>query len=639
MRFIENTNINPIKRTRAADERLRSWLNYQITDGLAKRKFLDILMRELMRQYSGITNITDRKGDRSSQPPLIEIPLGATQCDSIVSTVTEIIFNTSPVFTVRASPGYSDHAAAFQLLVDKILLDKFTNIHEAAADVIGDTVQMGTGAYYVPITEERVKRVRGVELSRGPRVFSVACEDLVVPGGASTDINELPFIAHRLFYNDYELAEAARVNNWTVSDFKPTGNVDWVRQRRDAVAHTAESSADLGNLYEIFNIYCYFDYDNDGLAEDLHVIWDRTSQAIGYVGFAPYDSRPYSISRYQHRPYIFYGIGVLEMAFPFQTEVTEWHNFKMKNAHLSNARFWAYRLGAPGVGEKLEISPNNIIGLANPREDLVAIQMADVYQSAQQYEAATLALAERRVGTNELAAPPIAMGRRMPATTAMALLQRENKRFAAPFNNIRAALADVMTQCVMRYREQYRRGGRDRQAVIEYLVSTVGLKNTTLIEEVFQNGTDIDLRDRIIIEITASSATVNREADKQQAIMLVNVLSAYYEKLLATYQLVANPQIPPDLKQLALSVIKSSSRAVEKMLRTFDNVRDPDAYIPKLPDEAAEGTAIGQPAPAEGAPEMGAPAANGPAQPIGEFLNGLGPNQSAAGNANAAPQS
>ena len=581
MRFIEATNSEPIKRTIERDRRLGSWLKMKVEDAIAKRYWLDETWRACIRQYEAIPELRSRELPNDTGQFIVEIPVGASMADSIQSTIYDLIWNTSPPFTVRGSVGFDTHAAAFQQLADKLLVDDFVNLRGAADDVIADTVQLGTAAYYTVNSREVVKRAAFKELNTGPRVFSVPPEDLVVPGGTFPDIDSMQLMGYRTYYFESELVEAARTNGWKIDNFMVAGNIDWVRQRRIEAAKTDVDLQIIGGIYEVFSLHCYYDYDEDGYAEDLQVIWDRTSYEVGHVSYAPYDSRPFNISIYQRRPHIFYGIGVLEMARPFQREVTEWHNFKMQNAHLSNARFWTYRLGALGIGEELKISPNKTLGLADPEHDLIEKKMSDNYPTAQQYEAAVLALAEMRVGTPAMGTTQgVAAGRRVPAATAMSALQQQNKRFTAPFDNIRRALAGALNQCFMRMREQYLKGGVWRENTLQFLVYTVGVKNAELIEEVFKQARSVDMRDKVIVEVTASSQSINKQADKQNAMERMQVVGGFLQQSTQLVQAVMAPGTPPELKQFLMEVAAAGTEAYRTFLRQFDDVRDPDKFIP-----------------------------------------------------------
>lgn len=617
MRFFADINIEPLTRTVERDRRLGSWIKMKVEDGIAKRYWLDEEWREDIRIYESIPSLRSTDVADDTGQPTIEVPIGASMTDSIASSVYDLIFNTSPIFSVQGSPGYEAHAYAFQLLASKLVEDEFVNFMPAASETIIDTVMLGTGAFYVVNSREVIKKATFQEIKSGPRIYSVPIEDLVVPGGTFPNSNDMQFIAYRNYFFEAELVVAAKQNGWDISNFMVAGNVEWVRQRRIEAARTDVDLQIIGGIYEVFYVHCQYDYDEDGYAEDLEVVWDRTSYEVGNVRYAPYDSRPFVFARYQLRPHIFYGLGVMTMAKPFEREVTEWHNFKMKNAHLSNARVWAYRLGAVGIGEEFKISPNKSIGFGDPKNDLVELKMSDMYPSAQQYEAATIALCEMRVGqpaVNPNQQKGVQAGKRVPAATAATLMQQQNRRFAAPFDNIRRACAETMTQCFMRMRETYEKGGKDRDRLMEYFVYTVGMKNTSLIEDVFKTSKTVDLRDKVLIETTATAQSINRQADRQNALERISVMGQYYDKALQLGQLLFNPQAPPELKKLAIDVSNGATESIRAFLRSFDDVRDPDVFIPQsLRDleSASKGQPAGAPAPQDVVANQQQPAATG----------------------------
>lgn len=585
MRFYAATNDTPrLRRDTESDRRLGSWLKMKIEDGIAKRFWLDQEWRAALRRYEAIPTLkkTEVPGDEGRGT--IQVPLGASMTDSIASSIYDLIFNAQPPLSCRGGPGYDNHAYAFQLLVNKFLQDEFVNLMPAANENIIDTVMLGTGGYYITSTREEIKRSQYIELKLGPRVYCTPPEDIVVPGGTLPDVNDMQFIAYRNYFFESELVDAAAANKWTIEKFMVAGNIDWVRQRRVEAQRGDVDLQIVGGIYELFYCYCQYDYDQDGMAEDLFVVWDRTSYEVGFVDFAPYDCRPFVISRYQQRPHVFYGLGVMSMSEPFETEVTEWHNFKMDNAHLANSRFWGFKLGSVGMSEEFKISPHKAQGFGDPSKDIVGLAMADVYPSAQQYEAATIALCEMRVGTpaaNANNKQGVSAGKRVPAATANAVIQQQNKRFTQPFDNVRFAFAGAATQCLARMRENYLKGGEWKKRTMEYIVYVVGMRYAELIDEVFRTSETVDLRDKILIETTANAASINRQMDRQNAVERIQVLGAYYDKALQIGQMIFNPQTPEPLRKLVMGISNAMNQSIRSFLRSFDDIRDADSFIPE----------------------------------------------------------
>ena len=96
---------------------------------------------------------------------------------------------------------------------------------------------------------------------------------------------------------------------------------------------------------------------------------------------------------------------------------------------------------------------------------------------------------------------------------------------------------------------------------------------------------DATFDEGVVVEMTASSSSINREAERQSALMLLNMLSGYYQRTLELAMLAANPQVPEEVKSVAQRVSKSASEVVEKVVRTFDSVRDPEQFIVGLEEQ------------------------------------------------------
>src|SRR5579863_4459694 len=98
MRYVQKIDPDKqekIKRSIDRDNRLTSWTEIQIEDAISKRFWQDEAWRICLRQYEAIPDIKDRKRPYSEQV-IIEIPLGAKMCDTIVSAMTELLFGTNP---------------------------------------------------------------------------------------------------------------------------------------------------------------------------------------------------------------------------------------------------------------------------------------------------------------------------------------------------------------------------------------------------------------------------------------------------------------------------------------------------------------------------------------------------------------
>jgi hypothetical protein len=575
-----------IVRSPENDERLTTFLSMEIEDALTARKTVDKVWNEARRQYNGVPKRPMREVPVPNAPN-IEIPLGAILSDDIFSQAVDTLFTASPLVTVRpVDPKWVEHAKAAQDWINWLVANEL-DLRTAANNALLDDCQLGTGVYYIPWVEatkkDRIYRVT----DRRPRVFAVAPEDWIVPPGSRGDVQRDRWVALRFWYTRGEMEERARARGWDIKNIVPVAQFDLVRLQHERKANMRGAML-WREVYEVIETYAYFDYDNDGLDEDLLVTWDRASRSILSVSFNPYDIRPIEVMRYQLRSHLPYGLGIMEMTQPFQEEVTEVHNYTLLNLFLSNARIWVAREGA--VPEKLEIMPGSVIKVLadDARQGLVELRMSDVYPSAFQAQGAAISLAERRVGTSGAAGMLSKGGSRTPGVTALSLLQQVNRRFAPAFDDMREKTAAAVRQAVYRYRERLL--ARDR-AVEEHLLMVMDAERASLITELLTTG---EFEKAVAIEMTASTAQVNREADRQNAILVANMMQSYYQQTAALALQAATQPMPPELRKLLMDVAAKGTELMDRTLRTFDNVRDPKSFLldlTKLEDTIEAGNA------------------------------------------------
>jgi hypothetical protein len=164
----------------------------------------------------------------------------------------------------------------------------------------------------------------------------------------------------------------------------------------------------------------------------------------------------------------------------------------------------------------------------------------------------------------------------------MSFLQQVNRRFTPAFDSIRNCIADAIRQALYRYREQLLRGGRAADNAMATIYNTLGYEDGNLVIDLLKRDT---FDESYEVELTAASASVNREADKQNAIMLTNILGQYYQRTLELIMLASNPQTPPEVASLARKIAASAGELIDRTIRTFEQVRDPSTFIIDVENE------------------------------------------------------
>lgn len=577
MRLVERHTSAPS--LRFSPQRLNSlneFLTQEIEDALAARSTQESVWRDCLQLYEGVPKLPIRNTPIENAPN-IEIVLGAIAADSIYAQALDMMFQISPTLTVRdaGSGNFTHHAKGVQTFANWGAANEW-NLRAQVEQFALDDIQLGSGIFYVPFVQRAIKTSVYTIKAQHPSIFCIAPEDFLAPGGATDDLQTLRWCAPRFWYTSGELEELAQQNDWDVSNVIPVGNVGWVRSRRETLGRTV-SSRKISELYEIYQPYIYFDIDEDGIDEDLLVTWDRTSRSICKLNWTPFDKRPFEVARYQKRAHLFYGMGVIEMLKEFQRGVTEFYNWWACNALLSNARFW---VGPPGAfPQNARIWPNKQLEIQDPSK-IQAIAMSDTYQSMPQAIAVTIGLAERRVGMNEMSTPRPSqvLGSRTPGITAMSMLQQTTRRFTPAFDDLRGAAARSVAQCLYRYHERLLAGDLGAERTI---TEVVGNELGRLVVDVLKRD---DFDRALTIELTASSASINREADRQNAVILMNLLGQYYEKLIQLSTVMANPQVPEPVRKTAGKIAEAAGEAMDRVIRTFDQIRDPRTFIVSLED-------------------------------------------------------
>lgn len=545
-----------------------------------------------LRMYRGITEAVKTK-----QLPLeglkhIEVVVGAIASDSIYAQGLDMTHAVSPLLTVkparRGKATLADDSKILQDLVDELVtVTEFKTAHEHGWL---DTVQLGTSIFHIPwIEESRKTRLAGSGpklINSRPIVYPVPPEDILTPGGKgirNTNIQTMPWFAHRLYYSKIELEENQRLKGWDVPTQMNPSNDDLVTFRRMKLGNEQPTNANRttdnpSTSYGIWAVYLYYDIDKDGHREDLLLHYDRERRELLFVGWNKYDERPYAKPMvYQIQAHLLWGMGVIEMLETLEEEITTIHNERNTNMILANTRMYTGLPDAAPNDGTIHAWPNRYLASMHP-EGVKALQLADVYPSSAQAEAISMSLAERRVGVNDMSTPRPSqvLGSRTPGITAISMLQQVNRRFTPAFNSNRESSADAIRHALYRIRERLLASDTHVETWLEELL---GPENAGRAIEILRRS---EFPRQFSIELTASSANANRDVERQNMIMLVNLLSTYYQKALELVQIASTPGVPPPVVETAQKIASAATELIERTLRTFDSVADPERFLVEM---------------------------------------------------------
>jgi hypothetical protein len=558
-----------------------SWIDSMLNDAKSGCYALHESWKRQLAMYEGVPKKVTRDVPIENAPN-IEVTIGAIAADTINAQAIDLIEGTKPFATVRPKPKDKDAkeivnaAAGLQTFVNHLSVLPDVDYLPALETSIMDDIQLGTGMLYVPWVENVLKTKTARILSRGPRVRSIAPEDIIVPPGVRGQIDDMSIFGFQFYYTQQELNRLAKMNRVNIEGFQPMGYRNTVRDRREQLGRHPEGTMTRGEIYDVQLLFIYYDIDGDGFEEDLMVIYNHSGASIGLCTYNPMDRRPATHMVYQLRPHMFFGLGVLGMLDPFEEKLSDLHNYATLNTILANSRVWVGDASAPS---KLKIWPGRVITkLADAQKSLQALTMADVYSSIYQDQMAVMQFANNRVGLNDVVSPGN-VPNRTPAHTTMSMLQQVNRRFTPAFNSMRNCAASALTQCLYRYQERIMAG--DDHAIAD-IYKVLGYDSGSLVLDILQNE---DFGEFVDVELTAASASTNREADQQNSVMLTNLLGQYYQRTLELAALSANPQTPPQVREVAIKIAEAAGIAIERTMRTFDQVRDPQTFVIDVENE------------------------------------------------------
>jgi hypothetical protein len=103
-----------------------------------------------------------------------------------------------------------------------------------------------------------------------------------------------------------------------------------------------------------------------------------------------------------------------------------------------------------------------------------------------------------------------------------------------------------------------------------------------LILEIYR---DKNFDEGMSMELTATSQRQQREIERQHLIQLGTILIQYYERIIQLGSITSNPQTPAEIREIAKKVAQAAGEWVERITRTFDQIRDPKAFIVEMEED------------------------------------------------------
>ena len=559
------------------------------------------------------------------------IPAIAMAVDPIHARLDTGIFKQDPVFQVKPlKKKFVRFYSALGVWIEYYQRNKL-KLRQVASPRLLELTKLGT-CVFKTVYDRQSSRIRTYDMATwkvvereevtfsGPRVFGISLGDFLFPA-LYQHVQDCPvvFERQRTTFNKLKVAEASgKLKN--VEKLKGQESVT-----RTALedAHEQASSHVSTRRYtddiEIFEGWCDYDIDGDGLPERLIITYHKDTRTVLQLRYNWYfhQRKPYTVIPYQLTNDSLYGIGIAEMVKPFQDALTKWHRMATDNAYLANIRMFIVKKES-GIEEVPRLYAGRCFFVDDPRSDFIPFGGGDIYPSTLSERQNLFGMVEKRTGVSDYLTgreSPI-IGSRATATSTLALIQEGTKRVEEVLENIRTGMSEIIENCLNIW----------IQFGLEGLEEVVFGDDETaeLLQQFFAEISQENINGALAIDLSATDASGNRQAMQQMQLQIIQVMMNYLEKTLAAGQaMLQQKQVNPEMAALINDVTKAARQMFRDLLQKYE-IRNPDDYLPDLEkylgggQQGTVGAPQGQPGGAQGLPGFfdGARQAVGPGLPV-----------------------
>jgi len=517
----------------------------------------------------------------------LEVPTIGGSVDAVHARIMNTVFGARDLWSaVVKAPEWTSVAPDIGRWLNWVGREVL-HIRPVIARWLLSTIKFGTGI----LKEKWVRRQKKVKIKNkaggidsgtvdvhnGPMLTSVPLADFFLSNDAlySGDIQNCEWVGERQLYTFKQLKALEISEGYQ--------NVDKIQSSQRSQASDLEEEIDdsVGvsisefKDYEVWEFHCSRDIDEDGILEELRVVLHAETRTPLKVEFNPYyhQERPYTVARYMIRDNSFYGMGMCQMLDPIQTEVSSIHNRRLDNATLANTVTFS-RVRGGKVGP-MSWYPGMIFDVG-AQGDLEAMRIGQTHPTLLPEEMNTNAIGERRTGVNDysLGRESAAIGSRATATSTVALLKESNVKFGSVINEIREVISAVGHQTIALYQQN----GLDARIYYEMFEK----KNAAAIRKYLTLPEGLS-RAGVLLDVPAISEVYNKDIERQTFLTLMQITQQFYGGMMQAFNVAVspNPQIPPQLRQLATQGAIAASKLWERTLKAFDIV-DASTFTPDV---------------------------------------------------------
>ena len=415
----------------------------------------------------------------------------------------------------------------------------------------------------------------------GPAVHIEPLESVLYPRGIA-DISRLPWIEVQFSLTELELKQRVADGLY---DGKDIDKILATKRTTPSEAEEQEQKAELFNtadttgLYDISEVYLFYDLKKDGVPVDLLFTIHYESGVCLRQQYNSIGARTIIASKFIHRPKSLVGRGTGQLTESMHTEVTSVHNLRNDNAKLANTRLLLTKRGF-GFGKK-ELFPGAVWEMDNPSEDVKSLQLGEVYPSSLQAEAQGWNIAQRAVGLSDvqMGFADQTLGSRDTARGQSMRVSRGDSILGSVVEGLRNTISQigllVWIQCV---------ANAERVIAREREAKRLSDEDLGILEEALKMDVQsIPLKMKFLVKTTDTEKTY--EQRRMAILSLTQIFSQYAQQTIPLAQVLYGPQgaqMQQQSPQMYDYMMRILTGANKLMTTTFEffGVYDTKNYLP-----------------------------------------------------------
>jgi hypothetical protein len=594
-----------------AERRLKRYLKdrtVSLKKGLSRLHGMDGIIK-WRKAYEAVAALEKRTFPWENASNLV-VPIVAIHSDTLLARVMSAVMKTKPLWTVSELGEFKKQApegmrSSYEEFLQYVGLEPSElDLYRVYHEWFGEAIRLGTSVVKVPWVKE-IEHKFGpagnmsgknawtqITNYEGPRPEKLKYENFIYPLNASTietmdfKYDIIPLTRHQLEERKFMKLYDSVAVQYVLAQPDRTGNQTQVTAQKQQDAKVRTEPNEYSYEWDIYECHLKYRVDTEHFAK-LIIWYHEKSDQILRSYYTYYPAEIYIAARLFYRDDMFPGMGFGEILLPFQEEISEIHNQRRDNMTIANMKAWAVDPDSK-LHKGFRIYPSAMVPAKQlqGQPEIEPLEMGTPVQGEIDSERLSLELAEKRSGVS----PPMqgagaGSNTKRGVYTAMgtlSLLQEGNTRTDLNITDIRYAHTRLGRVLGLEY------GTFGLRDDLKEQFGDAGEKITQALEAIVEH--------KMALPVYASTASVNREVEKQSDLMMVQIMEKYHQGVAAMLQSLNNPMVPEPIKQYTMDALEAARTLMKATLRHFGQ-DEVDRLVPEIPKQQPQGQPQGSQGP------------------------------------------